>query len=401
MMLLLKGFLLFTVYLLAFSSPQSRAESVTATYKRSIQNLEEAEKALASKEDVYKIINLRFFGSYAAMDDYINRLDRDICRGDSPQQILALYPEREAFPYRQRVFSVMTEAMSRMALLSDADKRKLSKTWSYRYFLKSFAKLDCVIAKADNLQASGDPVDRLEAAYVYDAILGFRHANERLQQLHTANRIKAAETIQPLTIAAGDIHSYDIFGVRLGMPIADAIAVRPELVIVEDSRQNNSITALKAIYQKTELKDSTIKLEILFANTEYGAGGYDLDYEIDTTGFTNKQTRQVVKKLFEKYGLPSMDLTEQTTEFREEELDHRLKNAATLMPVFCWGECNRAARSKSLTPGQRLLFSYDPNKHRLSLRLFDNALEPVHDRLKQEWMEFTEHSDTNKDVLVF
>lgn len=187
-----------------------------------------------------------------------------------------------------------------------------------------------------------------------------------------------------------DIKSYDIFDVKLGMSISDAVALRPQLVMTEDNRHNQSMHALKAIYEKTGLKDNNIKMEILFASEEYGAGAFDLDYELDISGLSQKQTLSIIEKLFEKYGLPTRDLTDQTQDFDQSLLQQRLQQADKHPAEFCWGECSTMARSKSLAPGQRLLFRYEPGKQRLSLRLFDNGLEPVHSNLEQQWQEFSE-----------
>jgi hypothetical protein len=189
------------------------------------------------------------------------------------------------------------------------------------------------------------------------------------------------------------------------MSINDAIASRPQLVMTEDNRHNQSMYALKAIYEKSGPKDNNIKMEVLFASKEYGAGAFDLHYELDTSGLSKKQTVIIIEKLFEKYGLPSSDLTVQTQEFDKTMLPQRLQQADKLPSVFCWGECSTMARSKSLAPGQRLLFRYEPSLHRLSLRLFDNALEPIHNKLEQQWLEFSEDLNSeesfNSTELVF
>jgi hypothetical protein len=63
------------------------------------------------------------------------------------------------------------------------------------------------------------------------------------------------------------------------------------------------------------------------------------------------------------------------------------------------------ARSKSLAPGQRLIFRYETARHRLALRLFDNGLEPVHNNLEQQWQEFSEdlfkESPSDSAELIF
>lgn len=372
-----------------------------AAYNRSIQNIDEAEKALAAQEEVYSIINLRFFGTYGAMDEYIEQLHKEVCL-KKPPQILKTYAARKTYPYRQRALSIMTETMNRIVLVAQAEKNRLKNAWSYRYFLRKFAELDCVLAQADALLMTEDPIDRLLAQYLYDNIDGFRHADESLRRLRAEAQ---AAVKQPGAITQYDIKSYDIFDVKLGMSINDALAIRPQLVMTEDNRHNQTMYALKAIYEKTGLKDNNIKMEILFASEEYGAGAFDLDYELDTQGLNKKQTAIIIEKVFEKYGLPTKDLTDETQDFDKSMLQQRLQQADKLPAEFCWGECSTMARSKSLAPGQRLIFRYEPASHRLVLRLFDNGLEPVHNNLEQQWQEFSEdlfkESPSDSAELIF
>ncbi len=341
--------------------------------------LSEAEKAFQSGMPLKNLVNLRFFGTYAGMDQYLEQLDKRVCRR-ADYSIEHLLEQKTKLPTLTRSLILLTQARDTLRDVPIANQKKVSTRWSYRNFLTDLAKLDCVLSEGDQLAQSDDYIETLKAIKLYQSIDGYDTASQKWHALQAKINKYAQEATEVWAKKLSErdkVDRFEILNIALGMTYQDTSIFLPESRIKRDSRGTKSIPQLDVTYEKKLSIGNMIRLRVLIGKPgDSPLRAYHVHYEFDMKGLQIKQAQKVMEKLFEKYGNPDLDLTNTPKSFHINTFVIDLQSQYDPILKYCWGDCEYLDPEKpeaGLKKGMHLLMSYNKARYQLELNLEDTS----------------------------
>ncbi|MCG8611236.1 MAG: hypothetical protein MI864_11920 [Pseudomonadales bacterium] len=363
---------------------------------RSLKIIEETETTL-QKENIATVdlFNLRLLGTLASTDDFIDQLYGQVC-GQKKTLIQNIDQAQTEFPFRDRVFRILTELADRSQRADYKDKEKLRRNkWSYANFLRYTAKLDCILADANARTSYGDPIARDQALLIYDMIKGYRDSTAKYAQLKQSLESEARTAIsQKRPLEPGNIASYDILDIQLGMSFPAVRLIKPELHIKNPQQVSPGNPGILAEFQDRQIENHPIRVTLEFpTKTETSRVTYncqDITYQLETAGFTANNLLKIFGKLFSKYGSPTLDLTYSAQPFDLKAVPARIELAKKYPVRYCWGDCEFSDPPSFFGPypaGYRMMLDYSAQQNQLRLKLNHTEAQPENEAKLEDFFD--------------
>ncbi len=366
---------------------------VYADISRQIAIVKDVETALKDNQPFEKIINFRFFGSYAEMDGFFDRIHRKLCISGNSDVDLFL-AELVQYPQSKQTLTVLASVRDKLHGLPLELQHALKTNWSYQKLLTYVGKLDCIIQETDQLYRNSDFLLKQNAKKLYTILNGYDVAENRLKEIKKHDQAFARKTKSKW--AAVQKHSdsrrhnsnrsnrdgvsgFEIMHISLGMSYPEIVVFQPGVRLIADARGTASVPQLELKLEQQLRTGNNIEVKIYLGIPGSEVVVRDIRYSLDLAGLNPRACRKVIDKLFAKYGRPDMDFTgEIVRNFHYRKFTIQLKSQYDKVLSYCWGDCqlkDMGASKTDLTPGTRLMMNFDKERKRLELRLYEDAID--------------------------
>ncbi len=382
---------------------------------RQIAIVKEVEDALKSNRPFEKIINLRFFGSYAGMDGYFDQMNKKICVSGK-EHIDLFFNQRSRFPQSKKALMALTSIRNKLHDLPYDLQRSLKTSWSYQKLLTDLGKLDCIIQEADRLYQTDDYMLGQKAKKLFMILEGYDITESRLKEIKKQEEKFARESKSKwaaIQSEADSVANFEIMGISPGMSYPDILVFQPDVELINDARGSSSTPQLELKLSEKLRTGNHVEVSIYLGGTPNAESNvvYDIRYSLDLAGLKTRAYRKVIDKLFTKYRRPTRDFTSQSArKFDYNEFLIQLRSQYDKKLFYCWGDCQPAdtavkASGQNWAPGVRLIMNFDKekNQERLDLRLYDNRQQAAFDGsdLKDEFDPASLFIEDERDSLEF